>query len=188
MFFGTNEISAVKKTQSKSKFLYAWIPYVLAVLIAYFLTTFKSLIDSYLSITHSFIAFMGSFIPMLKGLETAVNYSLFVGLSHSVFWLFIPIITACGWKVVAMSGDVSQMSFLKKSKHMRFFVYIFSVLFAVTAFSLPLPVEHRSRNEPYVFDTFFGLFLDFSVQAFCFFMLGMSIKYFCIDFKLFKGN
>ncbi|MGL4768105.1 MAG: hypothetical protein ACRCV6_08540 [Formosimonas sp.] len=171
----------------KERVLYVWFPYFLAILMAYLLSNCRSLIEQNPSVTHPFVTFMGGGIPMLEGLKVAVNYSLFIGFSYAVFWLFTPFVFVCGWKVVSMSSRTAQNSFLKKSKLLKFWVYFFSFLFSAITFLLAWPVEHKGSNEPYLFDTFLGLFFDFSGQGFCFFMLGVVTKYFFLDFKLCKG-
>ena len=163
------------------KKLYLTAPFITAFLVAVFLSMLhESALYSSDKAAHV-VNQTKQWIPMIEGLKSAANYSDFTGFAHSVFWIFIPFCFWCGWQLIKHSSESAKLSFLNKSIFVRSSIYILVGLAAMAAYTFALPTQHRGGGEDYVYNGLIGLTVDFSLQAFVYWILGFIVRYGLIE-------
>jgi hypothetical protein len=171
------------------KKLYIYAPYVVSLLVA---AIFSSIRDSTFFASDAavqFVDLVGRWIPMVDNLHVATNYSTFIAFAHSVFWFCIPFMVWCGWQVIKRSTPQAKaVFFTRSSRFKRGLTYVFIPLMAFCAFVFALPTEHRGTNEPYVYSGFIGMSVDLFLQAFVFFMLGITARYALVEHRYFLDS
>lgn len=171
------------------KKFYIYAPYVVSLLVAAIFSLIRDSTFFASDAASQWVGFVGRWIPMVSDLNTATNYSIFIAVAHSVFWFFIPFMVWCGWQVIKRATPAAKaVFFTRNSPVKRGLVYIVVSIMALCAFVFALPAEHRGTNVPYVYTGFIGMSIDFLLQAFVFFMLGIIARYALVEQRHFLNT